>query len=227
MEQDSLFSTPDTSGQVKTLTFFPSFEAWRNEARMPLQRGIEPHACEWLADKSLKNGSQDGWQDGSQDDNRDTRYAKRRETAGKMSCVKIPSEFVQLGRAAACHRNPDRWALLYSVAWRILHRQPHLLDLASDPEVVKLHRYAKAVARDAHKMKAFVRFRSVSASGELGAKEPSDTELVVKEPCCKKEEPRYVAWFEPEHFIVEFVSGFFQRRFTNMAWSILTPYGCV
>jgi len=35
-----------------------------------------------------------------------------------------------------------------------------------------------------------------------------------------------VAWFEPEHFIVAYASGFFRRRFANMRWSILTPYRC-
>jgi len=39
-------------------------------------------------------------------------------------------------------------------------------------------------------------------------------------------EPRYVAWFEPEHHIVEYVSGFFRRRFGGMRWSILTPDRC-
>ncbi|WP_292580458.1 UdgX family uracil-DNA binding protein, partial [Mesorhizobium sp.] len=59
----------------------------------------------------------------------------------------------------------------------------------------------KAVHRDIHKMRAFVRFRKI---GE-GADE------------------RYVAWFEPDHFIVERNADFFVRRFTGMRWTILTP----
>jgi uracil-DNA glycosylase family protein len=63
---------------------------------------------------------------------------------------------------------------------------------------------AKVVHRDRHKMKAFVRFR------EIGCEPKS----------------RFVAWFEPEHHIVEATSPFFARRFADMAWSILTPDIC-
>jgi len=36
-------------------------------------------------------------------------------------------------------------------------------------------------------------------------------------------DPLHVAWFEPEHHIVEATAPFFARRFTNMRWAILTP----
>src|SRR5690606_24297880 len=58
--------------------------------------------------------------------------------------------------------------------------------------------------RDIHKMRAFVRFRSVE--DEDGSE-------------------RFVAWFEPEHHILRASAGFFVRRFTQMRWSILTPRG--
>jgi hypothetical protein len=32
-----------------------------------------------------------------------------------------------------------------------------------------------------------------------------------------------VAWFEPEHYIVEAVAPLFERRFAQMRWAILTP----
>jgi len=35
--------------------------------------------------------------------------------------------------------------------------------------------------------------------------------------------PLHVAWFEPEHHIVEATAPFFARRFTAMQWAILTP----
>lgn len=37
----------------------------------------------------------------------------------------------------------------------------------------------------------------------------------------------HVAWFEPEHHIVEATAPFFARRFTHMRWAILTPQRCV
>ena len=36
----------------------------------------------------------------------------------------------------------------------------------------------------------------------------------------------FVAWFEPEHHIVELAAPFFARRFADMPWSILTPDLC-
>jgi DNA polymerase len=63
---------------------------------------------------------------------------------------------------------------------------------------------AKAVRRDEHKMHAFVRFR------EIG----------------RERDAHYVAWFEPEHHIVELAAPFFARRFADMPWSILTPDLC-
>jgi DNA polymerase len=35
-----------------------------------------------------------------------------------------------------------------------------------------------------------------------------------------------VAWFEPQHHIVEHNASFFVDRFASMSWSILTPEGC-
>lgn len=117
--------------------------------------------------------------------------------------IPVPRRFMELARPASCHRASDRWALLYAVLWRLTHGERHLLQLAGDPQTARLHTYAKTVRRDVHKMKAFVRFREVA------------------EP--EHDEPRYVAWFEPDHHIVAYASGFFRRRFANMRWSILTP----
>jgi uracil-DNA glycosylase len=75
-----------------------------------------------------------------------------------------------------------------------------LLDVASDPLVHRLLMLRKAVRRDRHKMHAFVRFRDAGAG-------------------------RFVAWYEPEHFILETVAPFFVERFGSLVWSIVTPIG--
>jgi DNA polymerase len=36
---------------------------------------------------------------------------------------------------------------------------------------------------------------------------------------------RYVAWFEPDHFILDLTARFFVDRFRSLVWSILTPIG--
>jgi uracil-DNA glycosylase len=108
----------------------------------------------------------------------------------------VSSAFVELAKAAICHRDPERFALLYSLLWRLHHRQTHMSDQA-DPLIRRIESLAKQVRRDVHKMRAFVRFRELDG--------------------------RYVAWFEPEHHIVRINAPFFVRRFAAMNWSILTP----
>lgn len=115
----------------------------------------------------------------------------------------VSAKFVELAQIAILHRNPQRFALLYRLLWRL--RQNHdLLDIATAPDVNEITAMAKAVRRDEHKMHAFVRFR------EIGREHKS----------------HFVAWFEPEHHIVELAAPFFARRFADMPWSILTPDLC-
>ena len=115
----------------------------------------------------------------------------------------VPAKFVELAATAILHRNPERFALLYRLLWR-LRTHHDLLDIATDPDVAELAAMARAVRRDEHKMHAFVRFR------EIGREQKS----------------HFVAWFEPEHHIVERAAPFFARRFADMPWSILTPDVC-
>ena len=115
----------------------------------------------------------------------------------------VPARFVELAEVAILHRNPERFALLYRLLWRL--RSNHdLLDIATDPDVAEVAAMAKAVRRDEHKMHAFVRFREVG----------------------REQNSHFVAWFESEHHIVELAAPFFARRFADMPWSILTPDAC-
>ena len=121
----------------------------------------------------------------------------------------VSKALVQLAETAIQHREPARFALLY----RLLHRahagEKHLLEQTTDPDVHRANALAANVRRDTHKMRAFVRFREVPRP-DLG------DGLV-----------HYVAWFEPDHYIVEANAAFFVRRFATMTWSILTPYRSV
>ncbi|MGJ0505116.1 MAG: UdgX family uracil-DNA binding protein [Methylocystis sp.] len=112
-----------------------------------------------------------------------------------------PEPFVALARSAGLHSDPERFALLYTLLSR-MRRAPDLLQIDSDPLVARVQSLAKAVRRDIHKMKAFVRFRRVIA--------PDGEEA-------------FIAWFEPDHHIVAAVAPFFVRRFANMRWSVLCP----
>ncbi|HEV7878137.1 UdgX family uracil-DNA binding protein [Bradyrhizobium sp.] len=115
----------------------------------------------------------------------------------------VPGKFVELAQIAILHRDIKRFAILYRLLWR-LRANHDLLDIATDPDVAQIAVMAKAVRRDEHKMHAFVRFREVG----------------------RERESHFIAWFEPEHYIVERAAPFFARRFADMAWSILTPDVC-
>ena len=119
-----------------------------------------------------------------------------------LSPPTVPRAYLPLAETVIRANDPERFALLYDLLWRINTGEPHLLDIVSDRQVARARLLAKSVNHDMHKMRAFLRFREVAH--ETGT--------------------HYVAWFEPEHYIVEANAGFFQRRFTSMNWFILTPY---
>ncbi len=113
--------------------------------------------------------------------------------------LRVPKQFLSDAKLAICNRDRGRFDLLYRLLWRI-QQTPELLANSVDDDVYQFEKLIKSVRRDRHKMRAFVRFRAV-----------------------KGETDTYVAWFEPEHRIVEENAAFFVRRFANMRWSILTP----
>ncbi|RYX96720.1 MAG: DUF4130 domain-containing protein [Comamonadaceae bacterium] len=121
--------------------------------------------------------------------------------------IQVPALFPPLCETVILHSDPNRFGLLYRILWRLL-QEPGLRHDPLDADIVKAQHMAQAVRRDMHKMKAFVRFRTVQ--DETFKTHPEDG-------------PLHVAWFEPEHHIVEAVAPFFARRFTQMRWVILTP----
>jgi DNA polymerase len=126
------------------------------------------------------------------------------EAASNAAVFKVPREFLEAGARIACHADEARWALLYRVLWRVTHGERHLLRVSTDADTLEWLRRDKAVRHEMHKMRAFVRFRAVEHEGATW----------------------YVAWFEPEHHVVELNAAFFVDRFAGMHWSILTPERC-
>jgi probable DNA metabolism protein len=149
-----------------------------------LSASVPPEAAVWTRDASLLPAATD----------------VRRQAVVAGAFV-VPARFFEIADAAACYRDDGRWALLYRVLWRLTHGEPSLLDVVVDDDVYRLLAMEKAVTRDAHKMKAFVRFRRVVAdAGE-----------------------HYVAWHRPDHRVVRRTAPWFRHRFGAMRWSILTP----
>ncbi len=159
------------------------FEGWRDAARGLAEAGVPASAIVW----QVEGGEADLFAEGA-------------EPPPAGSSFAVPREFIDLAKTVICHRDPERFALLYAKLLNIRANRRAMEDRA-DPLLDRLERLAKEVRRDAHKMHAFVRFREVEDGGGT----------------------RFVAFFEPEHHIVRREAGFFVRRFANMAWSILTP----
>jgi probable DNA metabolism protein len=118
--------------------------------------------------------------------------------------ITLPRALAELVELVICHRDPNRHALLYRLIWRHAGGESALLEKQGDALVHRLEMMRKAVRRDLHKMHAFLRFRREVAPGG---------------------DERFIAWFEPDHYIVEATAGFFVSRFRSLVWSILTPVG--
>ncbi len=129
-------------------------------------------------------------------------FADAGETAAQAAAFSVPRALLELAETAIQANEPARFAYLYTLVWRAQRGEKRILEDLADPLVARVQRLAQAVRRDTHKMRAFLRFRAVQADDAT----------------------RYVAWFEPAHYILEANSGFFIRRFATMTWSILTPY---
>ena len=176
----------------------PAFAHWRDLARAALARGLEPDAIDF-EDASAPAPPQ---LFGVTHDNTQELLEPAADASVKPH---VPKAFLQKAMLAGCHRDPARWNLLYRLLWR-LQSNRDLLKVEVDNDVNELVRMEQQVRRDEHKMHAFVRFRRIEeADGE----------------------EHFVAWYQPQHRILELAAPFFAERFAIMRWSILTPDGSV
>ena len=189
----ALLQNQDAEACVVELPEPDDFAYWRDAARLLVQCGVSPDRVTWVEPGDTGSLFAQG------------ATALPQAPAGAPP-VRASKQFVRTAEIAALHTDPARFALLYSLLWR-LQANPRLLEDKADHEVRRLYELDKQVRRDAHKMHAFVRFRRVEEGDEPEAGD------------------HYVAWFEPEHHILRREAGFFVRRFASMNWSILTPRG--
>jgi DNA polymerase len=151
-----------------------TFPEWRNRARAFLAAGVRPYAASW-------------------DDSAVVAVAP--------GAVRVPRRFLAIAASVACHRSPDRWALLYSVLYRLTHGIPHLLEIPCDGEVIQLYAMEREVGRDVARMQSFVRFRKVALRGQ----------------------EEHIAWHRPDHHTLELAAPWFVERFRTLRWTLLTP----
>lgn len=165
-----------------------SYEDWRRHARALLAREVPPDAVAWTDPHSSQPALAD----------LTIHVEPARATPSSRS---VPPRFLERARSASYHRDPRRWSVLYRLVFRLTHGERQVLSDDLDPDVISLNTMTRQVARDIHKMHAFVRFREVQEDDAL----------------------RYIAWHRPDHYIVRPASSFFAERFRVMRWSILTP----
>jgi probable DNA metabolism protein len=160
------------------------FEAWRDAARACAAASLFPDQVVWQVGSACTD-----------------LFAEQPLPASPSApAFNVPQNFMDLARSVVCHRDPERFALLYTLLLR-LRRNPRALEDKADIILRRVEAMARTVRRDVHKMRAFLRMREVyEVTG-----------------------PRFIAWHEPEHHIVRYNAGFFVRRFSTMRWSILTP----
>jgi probable DNA metabolism protein len=159
------------------------FAEWRAKARALLAAGVPPEEIAWTTGEAP------------------SLFVAAEPAASAAPAPLIPRAFLKLAETAIRHRDPERFALLYKLLWRLAHGERGLLEIDSDAAVIRVRALARQVERDAYCMKAYLRFREIQTNGGV----------------------HYLAWFEPEHRVLDLVAPFFTKRFASLTWSILTP----
>jgi probable DNA metabolism protein len=164
---------------------------FREEARVLLAQQVPPEAVQWRTEPAQNS---DQFADPpSPGDSRPRGIAKAASSI-------VPASFLRLCEIVVLHNDPSRFSLLYRLLWRLVH-EPGLRHNPVDPDMLHAHQMGQSVRRDMHKMKAFLRFRTVHDEGG----------------------PLQLAWFDPAHHIVEAAAPWFARRSPQTRWAIMTP----
>ena len=117
----------------------------------------------------------------------------------------VPASFTRLCEFVVLHRDPERFALLYRLLWRLVH-EPGLRNDPADADMQQAQHMAHAVRRDIHKMKANLRMRALALT--------DGTQLQV-------------GCYEPAHHVVEAVAPWLAKRLPGPHWAVFTPDRCV
>jgi len=174
-----------------TLTEQADFDAWKTAARKLLLHDIQPERVNWMP----PGGMQSLFETTSQS------IEDLQGSASEQNYT-VSAKFIDVAKRVICHRDPERFARLYRILWR-LRADKSLLRQTTDNDIIWMTECDKAIRRDRHKMHAFVRFKKVGEG--------------------RHKREQFAAWFEPSHYITRLATPFFMRRFPNMDWIIVTP----
>ena len=164
------------------------FKDWRDVCKKLLSAEVRPEAVDWLEKEEPSS----------------LFPSKDIETLRAVKELRMPKGFIPLAQLLSCHRDSKKWKLLYTLAWRIHQGERKLLSIPSDPDVRAAKLMCSAVSRDAHKAKAFIRFKRV-ANRQEAARE------------------QFEAYHKAEHFALRRISSFLKDRFNTFDWKVSTP----
>lgn len=178
---------PDMEVKLAGQTDLAGFRA---EARQLLAHQVPPDEVQWQLDTPP-----DPFMDAQ------SPQASRPRNVARAATAIVPASFTRLCEFVVLHRDPERFALLYRLLWRLVH-EPGLRNDPVDADMLQAQHMAHAVRRDIHKMKANLRMHVLAL--------PEGGELQV-------------GCYEPAHHVVEAVAPWFARRIPAARWAILTP----
>lgn len=110
---------------------------------------------------------------------------------------------IRIFETVSMHSCETQWQLMYRLLWRMRNGEPEILMNPADSDRLTLERLYGQVRRDIHKMHAFVRFKKLEQ---------------------RREHPAFLAWHQPDHYVLKAALPFFVKRFGDKPFAIFTPY---
>lgn len=173
---------------------------WREQSRLLLAHQIPPEQVLWSVAEQAEEDLLDRLSASSQDHGQPLPDLPP-DIPTEGPPIRVPRAFLDLSEHLIRHHDPVRLPLLYRLLWRQTHGERTLMALPIDPDMQRASQMVRHVRSSVHHMRAYLRFRDVT-----------DDEGAI-----------LLAWFEPEHHILELVAPFFSQRLGGLRWSILTP----
>ncbi|MEJ5992203.1 DUF4130 domain-containing protein [Ramlibacter sp. PS3R-8] len=172
-----------------TLVGQTDLAGFRSEARQLLAHQVPPEEVQWQLQPPAEYTDPQ------------SPLASRPRNVARAATAIVPASFTRLCEFVVLHRDPERFALLYRLLWRLVH-EPGLRNAPLDADMQQAQHMAHAVRRDVHKMKANLRMRLVrdGAGNEV-----------------------QLGSYEPAHHVMEAVAPWFSKRIPQAHWAIFTP----
>jgi len=117
---------------VKDVRIDPTFESWQSAARSLLREGIAPDDVQWN-DGTIVQSS--------------LLTLTPPRPVEPVTEYRVPARFIELAQRAAAHADPQRWALMYRVLWRLIRENHELLNVERDADVARFMQLSEPTAR--------------------------------------------------------------------------------